>query len=61
MMDKAVDGCVSQAQIAYEKAKKYIKETVLTYLMEMIPSTTIVEILFKDEETLFNINNTINE
>lgn len=42
-------------------AKRYIKETVLTYLMEMIPSTTIVEILFEDEPSLFNINNNTSE
>ena len=42
-------------------AKGYIKETVLIYLMEMIPSTTIVEILFDAESTLFDINNDTSE
>lgn len=33
--------------------KDYIKSTILKYLYEMIPSTSIVEILFDNEETLF--------
>ena len=44
-----------------EEAKKYIKETVLMYLNEMIPSTTIVEFLFSDDkESLFNKINDVN-
>jgi hypothetical protein len=43
-----------------EKAKKYIKETVLMYLNEMIPSTTIVEFLFGEEKSLFNNINDAN-
>jgi hypothetical protein len=43
-----------------EKAKKYIKETVLMYLNEMIPSTTIVEFLFDEEKSLFNNINDAN-
>lgn len=35
--------------------KQYIKNVVLRYVFEMVPSTTIIEILFDDEETAFQI------
>ena len=34
--------------------KDYIKNVVLKYAYEMIPSTSIVEVLFDNEESLFN-------
>jgi hypothetical protein len=37
-----------------EDMKRYIKDVVLKYAYEMIPSTSIVEILFDEETSMFN-------
>lgn len=37
--------------------KKYVTETVLPYLEQMIPSTTIYELLFDESPTILNIKN----
>lgn len=37
-----------------EEMKQYIKNTIFKYVYEMIPSTTIIELLFDDENSNFN-------
>lgn len=44
-----------------DEMKQYIKDVVLKYAYEMIPSTTIVEVLFDNEKSLFNSPKTIEE